>query len=74
MENAPFYVVSLYIMIFKNVSVALKDASVSSKFAEVFGALPKVPYRLSSALIPTCSKKKPTLVMKRLIPVWSRCS
>jgi hypothetical protein len=27
MENAPFYVVSLYIMIFKNLSVALKDAA-----------------------------------------------
>lgn len=25
MENVPFYVVSLYIMIFKNLSVALKD-------------------------------------------------
>jgi len=26
MENAPFYVVSLYVKIFMNVSVALKDA------------------------------------------------
>jgi hypothetical protein len=41
MENAPLYVVSLYIMIFKNLSVELKDASVSSKFSEIFGAFQK---------------------------------
>jgi len=27
MENSPFYVVSFYIMTFKNLSVALKDAA-----------------------------------------------
>jgi hypothetical protein len=73
MENAPFYVVSLYIMIFKNLSVALKDTVCTF---EILWRIWRITEGSASAVLcfDTHSQQKTDTCHEKTNTVESRCS